>query len=113
MKKQKLENIHVNKPNDLSAPNNSRKQATIFGAKKVCMCLCDDENCLNLGQQSLGLNIRAGGPWGTRGARGGEAIEPPSSGSSRKKYIFSITINEYMSINNQYIYFVFNYFSHN
>ena len=37
-----------------------------LGPKKVCMCLCDDENCLNLGQQSLGLKIR---PGGTRGPR--------------------------------------------
>ena len=64
----KVQNIHVNKPNNLSAPNNSRKQATIFGAKKkVCMCLCDDENCLNLGQQSLGLKISTGGTRGTGG----------------------------------------------
>ena len=38
-----------------------------LGPKKVCMCLCDDENCLNLGQQSLGLKISTGG---TRGPGG-------------------------------------------
>ena len=35
----KVQNIHVNEPNNLSAPNNSRKQATIFGAKKKYVCV--------------------------------------------------------------------------
>ena len=38
------------------------------------MCLCDDENCLNLGQQSLSLKIRAGG---TRGPGGHLPPLPP------------------------------------
>ena len=66
------------------------------------MCLCDDENCLNLGQQSLGLKISTSG---TRGPGGKGQYNPPPQ-ILAEKYLFSMTKNNYMSINNQCISFL-------